>query len=513
MKLSKSDIIKSYNYCKEQASKAIKNRQYNKSLKYIKIASHIAYNFNWIYCDDYLENLLKDISSLKLKPTVNYKSNKTNSIVFYDSFTLDNKGLTQQYIRALISNGIEFLYITESSRLNKKSLNIFKELETYDKVQIYEVPRNIKKTEKIKLIHSKIISYGSSMLLMHLSPNAVNALTAFYALPKNITKFQINITDHAFWLGNKCLDYSIEFRAYGCTLSKEKRGLKEKQILLQPYYPIISKSDFLGFPKECTNKKIIIFSGGSYYKIYGDNGEYFNLVKQILLENQEVIFLFAGAGDKSPIENFIKSNAFENRFFLLGLRPDINEVFKQCDIYMGTYPLGGGLMSQYAAINSKPILNYITDTNGFAVEEVVCQNNDCSISFNEKEKFFLEAKRLVNDVNYRNQKGKEIKKCVISEEKFDNAFLNIIKYRINQKKYQDVKIEYDNIFHKYLETENKFHNNYKLYLISNFKLKTILISPKIFIWFVFFFLSKKGFLKIKKWFDLRFNTRFGNTRL
>lgn len=505
MKLSKNEIIKSYNYCKKKADKAIKNKRYDESLNYIKIAAHIAYNFNWIYCDDYLENLLKDISSLLLKPTDNYKSNKNNSVVFYDSYSRDNKALTQQYIRALISNEIEFLYITESSRL-KKSMNVFKELEDYNKVQIYEIPRNIKKTEEIKLIYSKIISYGSNMLLMHLSPNAVSALTAFYALPKNITKFQINFTDHAFWLGNKCLDYSIEFRAYGCTLSKEKRGLKENQILLQPYYPIVNKSDFLGFPKECTKEKIIIFSGGSYYKIYGDNGEYFNLVKQILLENQKVIFLFAGSGDKLPIESFIKSNAFENRFFLLGNRLDINEVFKHCDIYMGTYPYGGGLMSQYAAINGKPILNYATSNKGFYVEEVICQNKDYNISISEKEKFFLEAKRLVNDENYRLQKGKEIKECVTTKEQFDSEFLNILSVRKNKQHYQDVKIEYDKIFPKYLETENKFQNVYKLFLISNFKFQTIILFPKIFIWFVFFVLSKKGFTKIRMWFDLRFKT-------
>lgn len=503
MKVTKDYILKTYDYSKRKAFSTFNKKQYNKSLNYIRITAQIAYNFNWVYNDDDLENLLIDISNNILEPTSHYKSAKDESVVFYDSFSLDNKGLTQQYVRALMNANVKLLYITESSKANKKSKDIFKDLESYNKVEIFEVPQDIERTHQIELIYNKILFFKPGKLFMHLSPGAVSAVTAFYALPKEIIKYQINLTDHAFWLGNKCLDYSLEFRPRGCTLSKEKRGLLEKQLLLQPFYPIISQLVFQGFPKECTDDKIVIFSGGAYYKIFGENGEFFNLVKRILLENQNVIFLFAGGGDRFPLDNFIKTNGFENRFILLGHRSDINEVFKHCDIYMGTYPIGGGLMSQFAAINEKPILNYMTNDGIGSVEEFVCQNKMIRISFTDKEKFFEEAKLLINDVNYRKELGKEIKTCLMTKEQFDKTLLQTIISNVNQKQYQDVKIGYQSIFDQYIEMENSFQNNYKLLIIKNFKIKTLFIFPRIFIWFIQYNFSKRGVEKMQNSIKLR----------
>jgi hypothetical protein len=497
MNLTKKDIIHSFNFSKRKAIKAFNKNHYEKSLNYIRIAANIAYNFNWIYCDDDLEILLSDISQTLIDSRDSYTIVKNNRVVFYDSFSLDNKGLTQQYIRALISANIEILYLTESTKLNSNSKDIFRELEEYDKAVVIEIPQDIERIEQIKLIYNSIISYHPSKLFMHLLPGAVSAITAFYALPKEITKYQINLTDHAFWLGNRCLDYSLEFRPRGCTLSNEKRGLNKNQLLLQPFYPVVSKSSFRGFPLECTSDKVIIFSGGAFYKVFGDNGEFFILVKQILEENENVVFLFAGTGDSYPLDNFIKLNGFESRFILLGHRSDINEVFRNCDIYMGTYPIGGGLMSQYAAMNAKPILNYMPKDGIGSVEDFVCQNQMCSISFTEKDKFFAEAKHFITDANYRSHKGNEIKACLITKEQFNDSFLHVITSNENQKQYKDVKIEYESIFDQYIETENKFQNNYKLLIIKSLRLRIFFLSPKIIYWFFLYILSKRGFDKIK----------------
>lgn len=61
--------------------------------------------------------------------------------------------------------------------------------------------------------------------------------------------------------------------------------------------------------------------------------------------------------------------------FLIGDRHDINEVFKHSDIFLNTYPIGGGLMTQYAAANSKPILSLGVkdEIDTYIVEEMVNQ--------------------------------------------------------------------------------------------------------------------------------------------
>lgn len=495
MKLNKKNIIHSYTYSKKKAFESFTQKQLEQSLSYIWIASQIANNFNWIYKDDDLEKQLNDISSTLLKTSVAYKPIDDNRVVFFDSFSWDNKGLTQQYLRAFMSFGIQFLYLTESSKTNINSKHIFEDLKKYNKADIVEIPQNIKQTEKIKLIYDKIISYKANKLFMHLSPSAVCAITSFYALPKEITIYQINLTDHAFWLGSNCLDFTLEFRPRGCTISKEKRGLKENQVLLQSMYPIINESTFVGFPEEFTKGKVVILSGGAFYKVSGDNGVFFNLAKQILNDNQNAVFLFAGSGDSNLIDSFIKKNRFEKRFILIGNRSDINEVFKHCDIYMGTYPEGGGLMSQYAALNRKPILNYMTELGGFLVEEVVCQNKNFNITFTDKEKFFEEAHRLINDLNYRKERGEEINSGLTTKEQFNENLLKNIHSNNNYLKYQDVKINYEEIFDQNIENKDTLQS-YKSFIIKSYKTQTVILFPKIFIWFVFFSFSKKGLKKI-----------------
>lgn len=92
--------------------------------------------------------------------------------------------------------------------------------------------------------------------------------------------------------------------------------------------------------------------------------------------------------DARIFREFIRNNGFQRRVFLLGSRRDIHAVFRACDIYMGTYPIGGGLMSQYAAVNGKPILAYASEECPSAfVETVVCHKTRLKITHTDVESF------------------------------------------------------------------------------------------------------------------------------
>lgn len=489
--LKKEDIIRSYNYTKKLAFKAFKAGDFEKSLHYIQISTHVAYNFNWIYSDDDFEQLLTKISNALLKPKSNYKC-LSNHYVFYDSFSTDNRALTQQYIRALMALGCDFLYIAESSKKNEQGEDIFKELESYKKVEVFEIPQNIGSKEILTLVYDKIVSYKPTKLFMHIHPWSVSAITVFNALPKGIIKYKINLTDHAFWLGNRCLDYSVEFRPRGCTLSEERRNISKDQILFLPYYPIKGDHIFKGFPKECTKEKIIIFSGGSPYKVYGKNGEYFDLIRNILIENPNTIFLYAGDGDLAPMRKFIKRNYLKERFILIGNRRDINAVFEHCDIYLGTYPIQGGLMSQLAAINGKPIIAYASNDLDGIVEGIVCYNGIMHITYTDKNLFFNEVKHLIDDADYRKQKGSEIKACLPTKKQFEENFQKLLNSDKTEFNYKDVKINYDAVFQLYLEIENKFQYVYKTLILKEFKLKTVYLNPKIIMWFAGYLFCSQG---------------------
>ena len=471
------------------------------SLKYIQLSARIAYQFNWMYADEELEKLLKNISNVLISPAPNYKLIESR-FVFYDTFSTDNRALTQQYIRALMAMGKHFLYITESAKTNQQGQNIFSELAVYDKMEIFEVPQSIAKTEQISIVYQKIVSYRPDRLFIHTHPWSVVAITAFYALPKEIKRYKINLTDHAFWLGNKALDYCIEFRARGCTLSKEMRYIPADQILLLPYYPVVNETPFNGFP-EIIMGKVIIFSGSSFYKVYGKNGEFFNLVKQLLNENLGAVVLFAGAGEDAPIQKFIKENNFEQRFILIGNRTDINEVFRHCDIFLGTFPFGGGLMTQYAALHAKPILAYTTPDLDGKVESFVCHHNNVQLTFTDKNLFFEEARRLIGDAEYRRKKGNEVKDFMIIQKQFDEFFVQTISENKSVFAYSDVPTNHEARFQLYLEQENNFQFDYKRLIIDTFRFKTVFLFPKIFLWFLYYFLARPDLKMIKRKFFLK----------
>ena len=492
MNLTKEYILSCYDKTKRLAKKSFEKGRYNRSLKYINIAARIAYQFNWIYRDDDLEELLANIS----KQTISKRNHYTpieNRYVLYVASMIDNRGEIQQYLRALIACEGELLVIVE--KYGKEAAATIAEIKAYPKAKIYALQGDETDVESnAQKLYDKIVNFRPSKLFMHLRPESGFAITVFDALPEEIINYQINLTDHAFWLGCKCLDYIFEFRPYGCTVSQEKRKIDKDKILLLPYYPILNHRDFQGFPSSCTADKIILFSGGELYKIYGGNGLYFKIVKHILDENPQAILLYAGDGDTGGVNAFIAENKYENRFILLGFRQDINEVFKHCDIYLCTYPSAGGLMCQYAAVNGKPILAYNEPkARSKFIEDLICVNANVQLTFTDPKRLTEEAGRLITDKKYRKKKGAELQHAVMTQEQFEREFKSIINSNKNRRQYEHQNIDYDAFFARYLELENEHTDTFKLLIIRKFKFATLKYFPRMTVWFIVYMLSGKGF--------------------
>lgn len=212
--------------------------------------------------------------------------------------------------------------------------------------------------QKCKEIFEKIIQFGPSKILYHSAPwDTVGFITLSWLADYKIERFLINLTDHAFWLGRDCCDYFFEFRSWGVNLSLDHRHIAKERLLMLPYYPIRDTTiQFQGFPFNTEGKKVIV-SGGSLYKIYG-SPIFFDIVKTILDSYQDTVFFYLGNGETEPLMEFIKKNKLEDRFFYSKERRDINEIIKRCYFYLGTYPMGGGLMSQFAVANNKILVAY-----------------------------------------------------------------------------------------------------------------------------------------------------------
>lgn len=425
-------IQKIYDGSVTRAKKALFREKYDDAVSFVKSAAYYAYLYVLKYSDRELENILLELSS-KLKSEYPNKEDGSGScVVFYDAFSMDNRGLTQQYIRALMDNNYNFLYITENT--NIEGTDIFQELSHYNRVKIEVLPRFKSNLKFSQYIYDVIFKYSPSKIFMHLRPWSVEALIAIAALPSNIKKYNINLTDHTFWLGCSILDYNIEFRNYGCTLSKYERGLNPEQLLLLPYYPIISKEKFQGFPIVKKKGDVFLFAGASLYKIGGNDNVFLKTIKRILDENANTYFLFAGGGVPSFFLTFVKLNKLENRIFYLGFRKDINEVVKNIDIYIDTFPVSGGLMGEYAIVNKKPIL-ILNDKESDSLREdtlaSLFSKNTLKVT-RSKDEFISRASLLISSQSLREEEGDENFNLVPSREKFGQNFIKTISTNISQ---------------------------------------------------------------------------------
>lgn len=446
LKISKRDIRQGYKGVKRMAQKAFDEGDYETSLEYEKKCVTIAQQYNWIYADDELEDLVESIGTKLIKEQPKDYHPVSNRIVFYDAFC-KSFVLALQYVGALVAAGKEVMYITTADDLAKQKTrfsDILDEVNAYPSVKVVVVPPG-KDSKRIGYFYDTVVDFRPEQILLHMVADAV-VLPALYVLPSAIKRYIINLADQTFWLGKKAIDYCIEFRQFGVSVSQQRRGIKPEQQLFVPFYPIDDGIPFKGFPEQCTPDKLVVFSGGDLYKVLDGKRTYWRLVKKLLDGYSNIVFLFAtkiSSGFNYEIDKFVKDNGFEDRFIYINYRKDINEVFKHCDIYMGTCPASGSLMSQLAAVNAKPILQYYyPGTPDDETEQAICFNEKFSISFQDEGLFMEEAHRLITDENYRKRQGERLKKAMITPEQFNRLVADTLNTNQSQVPFEPYEVNY-----------------------------------------------------------------------
>lgn len=476
--LSDEDVSSIYRVLKHKAHSFKHQKQYQRSLDFITYSALWAYKLNFIYTDREIDNLLKDISD-EMLPKVSCNSSCIKRFVLLDTIGIDNRGLTQQYIRAFMALGVEFLYISVEYSPSQ-SVDILREINLYGKAKTLLCDRNNKNfLDKSEKILSEIEAYKPSKMFLHLMPWDVVALLVCSSL-KDILKYNINLTDHAYWMGASFVDYNIEFRSYGMTVSLEKRKLRENQLLYLPYYPVVSrdKCPFEGFPKSLSDS-LIVFSGGSYYKMFGKDDFYFKIVDALLDISDQIVLVLAGEGDVKVMNKKIDKLKHKDRVYLVGNRKDINEVFRHSDFFLDTYPLNGGLMEQFASLHSKPILAYSDFFYSFGDSQEMLNNHGNGVcSFNEIDDLIEYAKRMINDKEYRLCEGRKNNQLVPSSDSFNLSFDLLITTHENSLLWRREKIDYVGFRKLYLEVENLYTHDGTNSLLRIFRLWVFYYFPK-----------------------------------
>jgi len=466
--VSLRDIKQGYRGLKRIAQKSARKGDFDTAMKYIGHCTTVASQFNWIYTDDELEELLDDIAQVKIDTGVagNYVRDEDHW-VFYDDYCTSYV-LALQWMNALSKTGEKILYVTSQfSFEGRRDISILGEIEKMPNVVVDVVP-NGSLFERANYLFRSLIQFRASKVIVHKAMNSLIQLP-LCVLPKEVEVYNINLGDQFFWLGVRHIDYNVEFRPFGASVSLQRRGFRKEQLLMVPFYPANENRPFEGFPPGCEGK-LVIFSGGDYYKTIDGKGTYWRLVKKILDRYTNVAFLFATK--RAPTINddiikFIQNNHFEDRLFQINFRKDIFQVFAHCDIFMGTCPISGSLMSQLAAINGKPILQYYAPgTPDDETEQAICINNRFQISFQTEEDFMEEADKLIADATLRASRGNQLKSAMMQPEQFEELVAKTMGNNVSQMRMDLLKVNYRFLNKRWLALEKLGLTDVGTYLYS-----------------------------------------------
>ena len=466
MHLTTADIKKIYQILKQKALDEYTHGNYAYAWYVMCEAEALIQEFNWEYADDELEQLLQLLAWQWIpKQIKKYEPYKDRVVVVDDWCT--SYVLVLQYIDALVDAGKEVLYITSKDIESSRHKNIIERISKYPKLMYHVLPQNVQPIDQwCKDVYDKIIAFSPSKVIAHIGPCS-QFLPVIARLPKGIKTYRSNLDDQCFWLGRDVIDYSLEFRPFGVAVSRERRGIKPEQQLYVPFYPVKDGNPFGGFP-ELPKDSVILFSGGDFYKTLDPNYTYWNLVKRVLQENRKAVMLFATKNglrtQQEFLERFVKENHLEKQFYFIGFRPDINEVFAHADIFLGTCPVCGSLTSQLAALNHTAILQYyLPNTDDDETEQALNYNNpDLQLSFRDEEAFQQEAKRLIDDKDYRKQKAELAYTSTIKPEQFNKVFMDAI--TTNVAPCPTKKVDYAEVARRWIWPEQMGFDSHLEYL-------------------------------------------------
>lgn len=461
--ISNKKLIQVDQILKKNLKQSLSQKNFDLALRLVELSSHLQYNycFHDTLYDKELEDSLKEIADSLFKTEIIQP--KQDVVLFYDYFGFDNRGLTQQYLRALQRLNKRIVLVFENKSRHYKNEAILAEIENYDNKAVYYLEGN-NRIELCESLFSILLTEKPEHVLMHLIPWDTIAYMVFYKI-KGVKRYQINLTDHTFWLGVDITDVNIEFRSYGLNLSEQLRNIPSHKNKILPYYPILSKSEFQGFDFETEGKKII-FSGSTYYKVLGNSLEFFETIHKLLQLDENLIFVLAGSGNGAAITKFINDNKLNDRIFLIGDRYDLYEIMQRVDYYISTFPFTGALMTQTAVAANIPVFAYVSPESLFNDLKDLLYKSDTFKNINN-------LNTLVDEFSREHTKGNQktsYTDLMISEEEFATGLEKIFigenpmqflekreKVYDSYKTFNALMLESENLYNPLFEsTLNKF---------------------------------------------------------
>ena len=147
---------------------------------------------------------------------------------------------------------------------------------------------------------------------------------------------------------------------------------------------------------------------------------YNKLVGAILEKNPKVIFVYAGDGDDGNLKKL--EDKYNGRVYHIKERKDLYQVMKHIKLYLNTYPIIGGLMTQYAVAAGKIPITLVFG----AGEEVLIDQKSREIEYATIGDIVDDVSRLLNDPNYLKKREEKLIGSLTNEIDFTKQLSNLL---------------------------------------------------------------------------------------
>lgn len=429
---------------KKTAGKAIESGKAEKAMAAMAVAADILYHYNQIYWDKELEDLALSLAQ-KTLPEPPQGQPRENTVLFYDGFGFDDRGLVLIYLKALAEAGFQVTYVTVGHARDHQP-RLAKAVEGYPVHWIY-LPTAQGRLASLKALHQAFADCRPQAAFFYTLPYDLPGAMAFDRWKGFTVRYQVDLTDHAFWMGKYAFDYCLSLRKLGASIAVHYREIPQEQIRMLPYYaPIDKEIPFEGFPFPAEGKKVI-FSGGDLYKTLGDPElTYYKMVRSLLDRHPDTVFLYAGRGDDSQL-NLVEKE-YPGRVFHISERKDLYQVLHHAHLYLNTYPMFGGMMMNYAALAGRPPLTLKHDHDA---DGLLFNQENLRVEFDTPDQLLEEADRLLSDPAYRESREEELVGSVITKERFTEQLKQLVETQTTQFAVEAPFVDTSRFRQEYLE--------------------------------------------------------------
>lgn len=473
--ITKELINRVFEYLKFDIDKLFNKGKIDNCFSLMDCFAHVAEYTNDRMREEDIENSIVDISK-KYFPATKINP-KTKHAVFYDQVGT-TICLGVQYIRGLVDNGYEVLYIYENPS-NSPTQSLLKEIDKLGlKKLIVDQHHNKSAVNTGKGILKAISDFSPEHLIIHSPAYGSLASALLYSLD-GVTRYRVVPGDHHFYIGYKCIDLFLEFRDFGLNYAQDYRNLPSEKLCKLPYYPLVDEFvTFQGIPKA-DNVNVSFIIAGNDYKFQGSD-YIFQLIDWILETYPNAVVYHVGTIFER-IKTFINEKESHKRLISLGYRKDFAACMKNCDILINSYPIGGGLVSQTAAYFKKPFVAY-SPLSGppKSMRELlgVSRNTATAISKSSFEEIKDYINRMIIDRDFLKSEGERINSYLQTKDKFDSELKNILESKKNNlSNYHREKMPLNDDF--YYKLQNTLKPNVIYPLIKYYGVKILIRFPQL----------------------------------